>query len=104
MRAKTSKTEDIMPLLPGNDHTVIAHNVREMLQAGHPEKVAVAAALANADKHGLGEKQLKLKRPHLHRDHPFNSKAAPSNRARPAPSSITHTPAAMNNTPVVMAR
>lgn len=89
-----------MPLLPGNDHTIVAHNVREMVQSGHPENVAVAAALANADKHGLGDKQLKLKRPSLHRDHPFNQKAAPSNRAaRVAPSTVPAIPAVMGSTP-----
>lgn len=94
-----------MPLLPGNDHTIVAHNVREMIGAGHPENVAVAAALANADKHGLGEKQLKLKRPALHRNHPFNSAKAPSNRlARVAPGTVPPIPAVMNAAPVVQDR
>lgn len=88
-----------MPLLPGNDHTIVAHNVREMIQSGHPERVAVAAALANADKHGLGAKQLKLKRPALHRNHPFNSKAAPANKARVAPSTVPAIPAVLSSVP-----
>lgn len=66
-----------MPLLPGNDREIIAHNVREMLQAGHPEDQAVAAALHNA---GLSNKRVKpVKRPTLHPMHPFNGKSAPGN-------------------------
>lgn len=81
-----------MPLLRGNTPEVVSQNVREMVQAGHPENVAVAAALANAKKHGAGEAHLKAKRPGLHPDHPFNSKNAPDNRRKVA--SPVPTPAA----------
>lgn len=94
-----------MPLLPGNHPTIIQHNIHEMLQAGHPEKVAVAAALANADKHGDGEKQLKLKRPGLHKNHPFNSKAAPSNKTKhgvPVIKTTAVTPLQTAGAPAVM--
>lgn len=86
-----------MPLLPGNHPAIVQHNIREMLQAGHPEKVAVAAALSNADKHGNGDKQLKLKRPSLHAKHPFNRAKAPANRR--APSTIPPTPAVLTAAP-----
>jgi hypothetical protein len=93
-----------MPLLPGNHPTIISHNIHEMVQAGHPERVAVAAALANADKHGDGEKQLKLKRPTLHAKHPFNSKKAPSNRARvPVIKTTAQTPLTTAGHPAVVA-
>jgi hypothetical protein len=72
-----------MPLLPGNTPEVISHNIREMVQAGHPEKVAVAAAYANARKHGAGEKHIaNAKRPSLHEGHPFNNAKAPDNRRK----------------------
>ena len=72
-----------MPLLPGKTPDIIQHNVREMIQAGHPENQAVAAAYANARRHGAGEKHLReAKRPGLHPKHPFNSKKAPDNRRR----------------------
>jgi hypothetical protein len=71
-----------MPLIAGSDPVVISHNIAEMVRAGHPENVAVAAAYANARKHGDGEKHLKAKRPSLHPDHPFNGPNAPSNRRK----------------------
>lgn len=39
-----------MPLKSGNSRAVIAQNIREMIKAGHPKNVAVAAALSNARK------------------------------------------------------
>jgi len=39
-----------MPLKEGSSNEVISHNIREMVAAGHPHKVAVAAALNNAGK------------------------------------------------------
>jgi hypothetical protein len=36
------------PLHPGRSREIISHNIREMIRAGHPQKVAVAAALSNA--------------------------------------------------------
>lgn len=73
-----------MPLLPGSSPDVISHNIGEMVKAGHPEKVAVAAAYANARKHGDGEKHAtKAKRPSLPPEHPFNNHRAPDNRHKP---------------------
>ncbi len=39
-----------MPLEAGSSKSVISHNISEMVAAGHPHDVAVAAALHNADK------------------------------------------------------
>lgn len=72
-----------MPLLPGNNPDVISHNIKELVLAGHPENVAVAAAYANTRRHGNGEKHIaKAKRPSLPAGHPFNSHRAPDNRRR----------------------
>ncbi len=72
-----------MPLLPGKSPDIISHNIGEMIKAGHPEKVAVAAAYANARRHGDGEKHIaQAKRPSLHAGHPFNNHRAPDNRRR----------------------
>lgn len=72
-----------MPLLPGKSPDIIAHNVGEMIRAGHPENVAVAAAYANARRHGDGEKHIaNAKRPSLPPGHPFNNHRAPDNRKR----------------------
>ncbi len=40
-----------MPLTPGSSKSVISSNIREMVNAGHPQRQAVAAALHNADTH-----------------------------------------------------
>lgn len=40
-----------MPLEPGASEAVISHNIKEMREAGHPERVAVAAAEHSADKY-----------------------------------------------------
>lgn len=37
-----------MPLLPGKSHEIVSHNISEMVQAGHPQAQAVAAALHTA--------------------------------------------------------
>jgi hypothetical protein len=37
-----------MPLTPGSSRATISHNVSEMVEAGHPQKQAVAAALRTA--------------------------------------------------------
>jgi hypothetical protein len=37
-----------MPLTKGSSDETISHNIREMIRAGHPQKQAVAAALATA--------------------------------------------------------
>jgi hypothetical protein len=39
-----------MPLKKGSSKKVISENIREMRKAGHPERVAVAAAMHNAGK------------------------------------------------------
>lgn len=38
-----------MPLKEGKSHKVIAQNIKEMMDAGHPHEQAVAAALQSAD-------------------------------------------------------
>jgi hypothetical protein len=38
-----------MPLKSGKSHKVISHNIKEMIEAGHPHDQAVAAALSHAD-------------------------------------------------------
>jgi hypothetical protein len=37
-----------MPLLKGSSREVISQNIREMVQAGHPQKQAIAAAYRQA--------------------------------------------------------
>jgi hypothetical protein len=37
-----------LPLKPGSSQAVISHNIREMVEHGHPQKQAVAAALSTA--------------------------------------------------------
>jgi hypothetical protein len=39
-----------MPLEKGSSQAVISHNIREMVEAGHPQKQAVAAAMREAGK------------------------------------------------------
>ncbi len=52
-----------MPLTPGKSRAVIGQNIREMQAAGHPHRVAVAAALRNAydkpKKHRVKPEQVK---------------------------------------------
>lgn len=40
-----------MPLKKGHSREVISHNIKEMIKAGHPQKQAIAASLANARKY-----------------------------------------------------
>lgn len=41
-----------MPLSRGTSKATISTNIREMVQAGHPQRQAVAAALSTARKSG----------------------------------------------------
>ena len=41
-----------MPLKKGSSQKVISSNIREMIEAGHPQRQAVAAALSTARKSG----------------------------------------------------
>lgn len=41
-----------MPLLHGTSKKTVSHNIEEMVKAGHPKKVAVAASLNQARKSG----------------------------------------------------
>jgi hypothetical protein len=43
-----------MPLKKGRSHAVVSANVKEMMRAGHPQKQAIAASLANARKYAKG--------------------------------------------------
>jgi hypothetical protein len=44
-----------MPLKKGASKKVVSGNIREMVKAGHPQKVAVAAALSSAHKSKRGK-------------------------------------------------
>lgn len=46
-----------MPLEPGSGKDVISRNIGEMVRSGHPQRQAVAAALANARKSKRGGKR-----------------------------------------------
>ena len=48
-----------MPLTKGKSKAVISRNISEMVRAGHPQRVAVAAALNEAK--GRGKKKRKRK-------------------------------------------
>lgn len=50
-----------MPLHEGKSRAVVSSNIREMMESGHPQKQAVAAALSNARK----SKRRHKKRYHL---------------------------------------
>lgn len=41
-----------MPLLQGTSKKTISRNISEMIKSGHPQKVAIAAALNQARKSG----------------------------------------------------
>lgn len=62
-----------MPLKPGKSKSVISKNISEMVAAGHPQRVAVAASLHNADKYAPGGRLGQMKKMHLtsnpHIDH-----------------------------------
>jgi hypothetical protein len=49
-----------MPLKRGSSKATISYNIREMVKAGHPQKVAVAAALNSARKVKRGSKVSRL--------------------------------------------
>lgn len=39
-----------MPLTPGSSQETVSKNIKEMVESGHPQKQAVAAAMNNAGK------------------------------------------------------
>jgi len=39
-----------MPLKKGKSKKVVSENIREMIRNGHPQRVAVAASLSQADR------------------------------------------------------
>lgn len=41
-----------MPLEKGKSKKIVSHNIKEMVQAGHPQKQAVAASLNQARRSG----------------------------------------------------
>ena len=41
-----------MPLKSGSSKKTIRTNIKEMMESGHPQKVAVAASISNAKKTG----------------------------------------------------
>lgn len=41
-----------MPLKSGSSKETVSHNIKEMVESGHPQKQAVAAALSEARKSG----------------------------------------------------
>lgn len=41
-----------MPLKKGKSKKVVSENIKEMMEAGHPQKQAIAAALTTARKSG----------------------------------------------------
>lgn len=46
-----------MPLKKGSSKATVSSNIKEMMQAGHPQKQAVAAALNQARKSGQANKK-----------------------------------------------
>lgn len=52
-----------MPLMKGSSPEVISENIREMVNAGHPQDQAIAAAYANAGKSRKGPRKRKVRAP-----------------------------------------
>lgn len=78
-----------MPLMRGKSSEIRDENIKEMIDAGHPEDQAVAAAYRVSGEPMSQKKQgpkgipvPQLKRPTLHPAHPFNNAKAPDNRAK----------------------
>jgi len=55
-----------MPLMSGSSKEVISENIREMVNAGHPQDQAIAAAYDKANKGKKKKKPLKFKKGGLH--------------------------------------
>lgn len=45
-----------MPLKQGKSKKVVSENIKEMMEAGYPQKQAVAASLSNARRSGMKKK------------------------------------------------
>jgi len=58
-----------MPLKPGKSDKVVSRNISEMIEAGYPQKQAIAAAMNKAGRskarQTLGKKRKKRKHPEL---------------------------------------
>lgn len=52
-----------MPLKSGSSKETISHNIKEMVESGHPQRQAVAAALNNARQNAHKKKTKKSEEP-----------------------------------------
>jgi len=57
-----------MPLKSGKSEKVVSENIKEMVQAGHPQKQAVAAALNKARESKGGKKSYPMPKSRFAKD------------------------------------